>query len=1468
MTFVNLDRRFLPWNEKDGTAADLYAIHGFERDSRCWQELLKSRRVVILAEAGSGKTEELKAQADLLQSKGQYSFYMRVQDVARDGIDGSLGILDRQQLDGWRASDKKAWLFVDSVDEARLNGLRLETALRKLANGIHPAAARAHVFISGRVTDWEFCADLKRLSEVLPVPPDHPRRPPLSPETILGQVIRGEYRRPDENAAAAEQPIVVVMAALNEARVRAYASANGVTHPEAFISAIQEANLWSLARRPLDLNWLVAYWRRHARLGTLSAMMELSLAERLQEPDPQRARTDPIEHSRAMRALERVGASLVFGRFDTLTIPDPETASGTQTSELDLILPDWSSEHRRRLLARAVFDPATFGRVRLHNDNQGAVRSFLTANWLLRRRQENCSVRDLLDLVFAESYGYSVVKPSLQETVAWLAIRDTDVAREVLARLPALLLTAGDPASLAAPLRERTLARVVDEICRSGRGLGILDEDALRRFATSDLGQQIGAIWTQHKGIEPVRVLLLRMIWLGRINACANIAAEVIFGSYHDQHTLIFAGRALVATSDAATIDRYARQVAANASKTDGRVLSEALDQLFMHTHGLGVEEFLTILRETGVAVRQDTLGIRYFRSNFISRVTARDDLECLLTGLIQLVGPPPRNYATSETALETAYLPSIAAAAHALMKTVGRAEAAESAMSAALRLNAERRMRGIDVELGGLLGEFALSPQRRRLLFWHAAATLADTRKLQGQPLDRASLMQILGWPANLTPEDVAWLLADVPGRTDPVQRRLAIDAALDIWRRNNRPNDMLEQIRAVADADPDTAVVLRAWITPPVVSPEEADARRQIALIEARQAEELSVAQRAWNDFLEPLRADPGILRRIPPPTGERVDVRLFNLCELWRSLTEYQSRYAIDDLRPLESVLGQDLTEAFRDALVAFWRHWTPTLESNRAPDNRNQVSKIDCMALAAISLEARATPDWLGRLNSGDASKAAAFATLELNGFPPWFPKLAAAWPKEVAAVLLHEIISQLDDTTPGPRRGTLQDVAHSVHTSTEQGIARIVAPALLAQLEKRISLSDPPLSDVLFILGSTILSSDTSFSKLLLDRARSSDDLDRAALYLGGAFQRDASEALNLLNLRLGELGPAQQRELLERLLPRIFGDIFHELVQTPALPIGVLEALTRIAFRTVRVEDDNPREGGRVSTSNIRDAAERARSTLFGQLIATPGRATIEALRRLKADQDIPILPHIFDERCLSRAEADSEHSPWEPDEAFELEQKFDTAPNTPLDLQRVAMRRLADIGHDLHHADFAQGAVVKALKGERAVQNWIANELRTRQRRAYSVEREPHVVEEKEPDIRLRAQTTDASLPIEIKVAESWSLSELEDALNIQLGGRYLRHQDGKHGVLLLVHQKRRGSRGWESAAGSSLSFREVVSHLATLADENAAKGADAPQAVIAVLDVSDIAAPKRRSRKHNARSRRQKRKRGRRPA
>jgi hypothetical protein len=166
--------------------------------------------------------------------------------------------------------------------------------------------------------------------------------------------------------------------------------------------------------------------------------------------------------------VERIGAAMMFGRQTTSAIPDREAALTSDFSlNLASILPDWSGDDRVRLLTRPIFDPATFGRVRFHNDNDGTVRSFLTAKWLVRLRKSNLSTANLFRLLFSNSYGLEVIKPSLTETVAWLCLWDKDVANEVVRRAPNLLLTGGDPASLSASVRSAALAVLLRELTNS-----------------------------------------------------------------------------------------------------------------------------------------------------------------------------------------------------------------------------------------------------------------------------------------------------------------------------------------------------------------------------------------------------------------------------------------------------------------------------------------------------------------------------------------------------------------------------------------------------------------------------------------------------------------------------------------------------------------------------------------------------------------------------------------------------------------------------------------------------------------------------------------------------------------------------------------------------------------------------------------------------------------------------------------
>src|ERR1035438_6846241 len=159
---LELDRRFLEGGKERDADPEMWSRFRLNDRTLTWSELLKRRRVVVLAEGGSGKSTEFKRQARLQIDAGQDAWYLTVQDAAEEGIEYSLSLTDRQRFQAWKTSDRAGWFFIDSIDEAKLNRIRLEKALRRIATDIAGAEGRVHLMISGRHTDWESEKDLAR----------------------------------------------------------------------------------------------------------------------------------------------------------------------------------------------------------------------------------------------------------------------------------------------------------------------------------------------------------------------------------------------------------------------------------------------------------------------------------------------------------------------------------------------------------------------------------------------------------------------------------------------------------------------------------------------------------------------------------------------------------------------------------------------------------------------------------------------------------------------------------------------------------------------------------------------------------------------------------------------------------------------------------------------------------------------------------------------------------------------------------------------------------------------------------------------------------------------------------------------------------------------------------------------------------------------------------------------------------
>src|SRR5262249_36200126 len=84
---IELDRTFWPLGDGEEYDPDtLRAKARFGMHLIHWSDLLTMTRVVILAEAGTGKTHELRETARRLRREGKAAFFCHIEDLATDGL--------------------------------------------------------------------------------------------------------------------------------------------------------------------------------------------------------------------------------------------------------------------------------------------------------------------------------------------------------------------------------------------------------------------------------------------------------------------------------------------------------------------------------------------------------------------------------------------------------------------------------------------------------------------------------------------------------------------------------------------------------------------------------------------------------------------------------------------------------------------------------------------------------------------------------------------------------------------------------------------------------------------------------------------------------------------------------------------------------------------------------------------------------------------------------------------------------------------------------------------------------------------------------------------------------------------------------------------------------------------------------------------------------------------------------------
>ena len=140
LPFVDLKRNFKEWRP-DPTPGDP-SVGESAGQSRVpqqfnWISLLTKKRVVILAEMGSGKTRELQETVRRLRQDGKTAWFIRLDKLIASSVSNVLGPAEYRQFERWLESNEEAFLFLDSVDEAKLTRpLDFHTAIARFSEAL------------------------------------------------------------------------------------------------------------------------------------------------------------------------------------------------------------------------------------------------------------------------------------------------------------------------------------------------------------------------------------------------------------------------------------------------------------------------------------------------------------------------------------------------------------------------------------------------------------------------------------------------------------------------------------------------------------------------------------------------------------------------------------------------------------------------------------------------------------------------------------------------------------------------------------------------------------------------------------------------------------------------------------------------------------------------------------------------------------------------------------------------------------------------------------------------------------------------------------------------------------------------------------------------------------------------------------------------------------------------------------
>lgn len=1341
-----------------------------------WEELLRSRRILLVSEAGAGKTYECSQQARLLFEQGEAAFYLALERVALSGVASVLYGDHEQRFRQWLASSSQmAYFFLDSIDELQLVHGSFRDALGRLAHDLGGALVRATILVTSRPV----AIDRRAFREVLPVPK-------TATETIDGKEFariamhgpKEEVRHPFPSFRE------VQLLPFTDEQIVEFSRSRGVTAPERLLAAIDARHARDFARRPQDLIELCDSWRDHGEIRAHFEQVKSHILARLAARPERRERAD-LTIERARQGAQRLALGVILCRRLTIRFSAGADLEDSGDAPIDprVLLPDWSVLEIAALLERPIFGEGGYGRVRFVHRS---VMEFLGACEIHHLVESGkISLSAALRLLCALAHtNATVLKPSMRPVAGWLALLRPDTFDVVLKLDPSTLLIQGDPESLTDIQRERALSAFVERYGKgSWRGLQVPDVQ-LARLAQEPLSDAILRAWRGGVENPEVRELLLRLIAAGRFRKCVDLAASVARDASADDHERFEALVALSTLRDG-RLPAFVQSAVVLAPGWTERLARWIGIRLYPE-HVSDVQ-LLHLLSSARVGPGGDGGYAASVARVIETADLSTDRLEALLPGLLALarsrVEMRDDQLGDREGHVEVSSILR-ALCIRLLDCGVSSGELLQASVLALRASESSIGRKGGNSALRALLND--LASDLRQQVFDADLACVALFTANRG--VEYQYLRLVYEGALSYSPEkDWRWVLNALSqtGTTldyRGVLLRLATHLASA---RSGDPSDF-DAIRLVVA---DSSVLLEQLDAAVAATHPSEEILRMLEQQRQRteQQQERAAGERsAWLAFWNRLIEQPA--SALAP---EQLDATVWNLWLVLRKATPGgdDGRW---DRAFLEAHFGHEVTNALRQGFMAYWRRMRPTLRRERKAGQKNTYAAHWLIGLVGIYAEAE-DPDWAARLTIDEADLAARYALLELNGLPRWLTTLAEAHATTVARVVGDDLADELSEP-PGKERWYSMLLQGLQNGQAE--VARLLQPGLIAWLGKvgrkllRLPHSEFAESKVDQVTRVLLTHGDSavrqSLEKLASQQVRVARNSPFLFVWLPVLFRLNPSRGAAAL-LTILDASPEEQEGIAVRAIGSLFNErrVQGSIDWSSALPADLLLKLVIAIHRHVKPERDRVHQG--VYSPGDRDYAENGRRYVFEALMQASGPEAMRAKLTLAAHPTFSYLKDRIAELAQQRLAAEVDTAFADMSDLAGLLEGRELPPKSGTDMAQLLNDRLDDL-QELMLRDTGPRAAWASVTEESALRTAITHELEMMAKRAYTTDQEAVTADGKETDIRLRS-VYGQQATIELKVGEkSRSARVLRDAIEHQLVKKYMAHRMAGTGCLLVT--------------------------------------------------------------------------------